>query len=136
MAIEDAVVLAECLSSAQSLSDIPQLLRLYEQLRMDRVHIVTDGARETVLTWHLPDGPEQQARDAKLLKSAPAKPPEKPSGEQSGLGAGATVKVTAENPNSWSDPLFQPWLFGFDAVADVSVVLLQMGEACPTDCLI
>lgn len=111
MAIEDAVVLAECLSSAVFLDDISQLLRLYERLRMDRVHIITNGARETVYVWHLPDGPEQEARDAKLLEPAEKLP--LPRGGEPG------VKV---NPNSWSDPSFQLWLFGFDAAADVSEV--------------
>lgn len=105
MAIEDAVVLAECLSVADSPQNITSSLRLYQSLRMDRVQIIAEGARETVHVWHLPDGPEQEARDGKLSRPA---------------SAAVEVRPGAKtNPNSWSDPVFQPWLFGFDAVADV-----------------
>ena len=102
MAIEDSVVLAECLSRVRMMDDIPILLGLYERLRMERVHIITAGARETADVWHLPDGAEQELRDASLKNTV----------KRSDL-------QTDRNANKYSDPSFQPWLFGFDAVADV-----------------
>ncbi|MCJ1305712.1 hypothetical protein MMC08_008528 [Hypocenomyce scalaris] len=110
MAIEDGVVLAECLSSACPLDNVPGLLKIYETLRMDRVHIITECARETTHIWHLPNGPEQEARDANLQHVAETATPDGKPG----------IRV---NPNSWSDPSFQPWLFGFDAVTDAKAQL-------------
>lgn len=109
MAIEDAVVIAECLAATTSWKDISRLLNLYEKLRKPRVRIITRGARKTVDIWHLPDGPEQEARDAKLEVDQVVQEP-----------AGLPSEIT-ENPNFWSDASFQPWLLGFDARADVSM---------------
>lgn len=103
MAIEDGVVIAECLARAKSKSEIPGLMRYFEQLRLDRCYIILDGARNNGKIWHLADGPEQQKRDERMRH-------------------GSTAKITEsspENPNKWSDPKFQPWMFGYDAFAHV-----------------
>ena len=64
-AIEDAGALAACL--ANSLADDPSsALRRYEALRLPRVSAVQAMARENAGRFHLPDGPEQCARDAAM----------------------------------------------------------------------
>jgi salicylate hydroxylase len=108
MAVEDAMVIAECLADAKDTQDVPSLLHLYEELRKDRTRIITDGARANVDIWHLPDGPEQEVRDNKLI-SATNDP-----------GEEVAEVESQRHPNSWNDPTFQPWLFGFDAVADAN----------------
>jgi salicylate hydroxylase len=62
-AIEDAAVLARCLSS---IDDPPAALRRYEDFRRDRTAEVQQAARQNAVLFHLPDGAEQQSRDARL----------------------------------------------------------------------
>lgn len=111
MAIEDAVVLAECLSTARNTHDVPMLLHLYEQLRKDRVTMIQEGSQETIRTWHLPDGPQQRARDCKLQSTINM--------VDDGPVFETRTRSSQQFPNSWNDPVFQPWLFGFDAIANV-----------------
>lgn len=106
MAVEDAVTLAECLRRASSPEDIPCLMRLYERFRMDRCYTILDGARNNGAIWHLPDGEEQRIRDERMKScSLPRE------------------GYNGDNPNKWSDPKFQPWMFGFDAREDVHTPL-------------
>jgi salicylate hydroxylase len=58
-AIEDAAVLAECVGSA----DLPAGLRRYEDVRRPRASRIQRMSWENNVGYHLPDGPEQRARD-------------------------------------------------------------------------
>ena len=51
------------------------------------------------VTHGYPDGPLQRERD-RLMKLAPF----------------------AGHPNAWADPVFQPWLWGYDAAAEANNV--------------
>jgi salicylate hydroxylase len=62
-AIEDAAVLARCLSR---IDDPPAALRRYEGFRRDRTAEVQQAARQNAVLFHLSDGAEQQSRDARL----------------------------------------------------------------------
>ena len=67
--IEDAAVLARCL--AASADDPEQALKRYEAARVERttrLQQISHGRRDIN---HLPDGPEQQARDTALAGSDP-----------------------------------------------------------------
>lgn len=69
-AIEDAVVLAMALGGA-SPAEVPEALLRYEEIRRpraSRVQEMSHGRRETN---HLPDGPEQRARDAAFAGQHP-----------------------------------------------------------------
>lgn len=103
MAVEDGVMLAACISRARSQADLPELVKHFVEMRRDRCYAILDGARNNGAIWHLPDGPEQQRRD-QGMRAGP-----KPAAE-----------LTEQNPNRWSDPKFQPWMFGYDASAEVS----------------
>ena len=62
-AIEDGVTLTACL---QKYDDIPEALAHYQALRLPRTAHVQSLAANNKIRFHLPDGPEQVARDAKM----------------------------------------------------------------------
>jgi 2-polyprenyl-6-methoxyphenol hydroxylase-like FAD-dependent oxidoreductase len=63
-AIEDAATLAAVL--AQSTADVPQALRRYESLRLPRTARIQGTAAGNKTRNHLPDGPQQRERDARM----------------------------------------------------------------------
>lgn len=70
-AVEDAFVLAECLAAAD---DPVNALRRYEQIRMNRAKDLQQSSAGAADTFYLPDGEEQQQRDARyatLLEELP-----------------------------------------------------------------
>jgi salicylate hydroxylase len=64
--IEDGATLAQCLQGLTSLSELAAGLSAYEQRRKERVTSIQVAARHQGVENHLPDGPEQQARDQRL----------------------------------------------------------------------
>ena len=62
-AIEDAAALAACLTDG---ADIPSALGRYESVRRARTARVQAISRGNGERFHLPDGPDQQARDAAM----------------------------------------------------------------------
>ncbi|MGI5193785.1 FAD-dependent monooxygenase [Streptomyces sp. CA-288835] len=67
--IEDAAVLARCL--AASADDPEQALKQYEAVRIERTTRLQQISHARRDLNHLPDGPEQQARDTALAGSDP-----------------------------------------------------------------
>jgi salicylate hydroxylase len=61
-AVEDAFVLAECLAGDPE--DVAAALRRYESIRMARAGELQSSSRAAAESFYLPDGEEQQARDA------------------------------------------------------------------------
>lgn len=68
-AIEDAAVLARCL--AGDLGNPPRALIRYERLRIPRTRRLQEVSHARSLTNHLPDGPEQRARDKSFAEADP-----------------------------------------------------------------
>jgi salicylate hydroxylase len=68
-AIEDGSTLAACLAKFGELG-IPETLRIYETLRLPRASRVQAMSRDNKTRFHLPDGPEQQARDGEMASGA------------------------------------------------------------------
>ena len=68
-AIEDAAVLARCL--AGDITDPAAALLRYEALRLPRTTRLQEASHERAHANHLPDGPEQQARDHALARADP-----------------------------------------------------------------
>jgi salicylate hydroxylase len=64
-AIEDAAVLAKCLERAEPDGINAALLR-YEEIRKPRATRCQEGSRSNRNVYHLPDGEDQQRRDADL----------------------------------------------------------------------
>ena len=68
-AIEDGVTLARCL--AANPADPAAALRRYEELRIPRTTRLQEVSRARAHVNHLPDGPEQRARDASFSGTDP-----------------------------------------------------------------
>lgn len=68
-AIEDAAALATCLATGPW--DPPAALARYERVRLPRATRVQEGSRGRIAHHHLPDGPQQQARDAAFTAEDP-----------------------------------------------------------------
>lgn len=66
-AIEDGATLAAVLSTMKD--DVPQALRRYEELRKPRATRLQEASAANRVRFHLPDGPEQQKRDAAMANS-------------------------------------------------------------------
>jgi salicylate hydroxylase len=69
-AVEDAEALAACLAGS-SPDAVPEALRRYEAMRLPRASQVQLMSRGREVQNHLPDGPEQQRRDATLGTGEP-----------------------------------------------------------------
>ena len=63
-AIEDGAALTTCL--VQGATDVPAALGRYEAVRLPRATRLQELSRRNKTRFHLPDGPDQEARDAEL----------------------------------------------------------------------
>lgn len=95
-ALEDAAVLAGLLARIESKSQIHDALKITESLRKWRSTQIVQGSTNARTIFHMPDGPDQVARDAELKVDPPR------------LGC----------PNRWADPTFRDFLFSYDAFAE------------------
>jgi salicylate hydroxylase len=66
MALEDAVTLAECLERAGVSKDIPEVLGSFQKIRQPRCRRVQEWSAAKGHRATLPDGIDQQSRDANL----------------------------------------------------------------------
>ncbi|WP_313954110.1 FAD-dependent monooxygenase [Accumulibacter sp.] len=66
-AIEDGATLAVCLSKVDA-RDVPDALRRYETLRQPRASRIQALSAKNKTRFHLPDGPDQEERDAELAR--------------------------------------------------------------------
>jgi 2-polyprenyl-6-methoxyphenol hydroxylase-like FAD-dependent oxidoreductase len=71
-AIEDGAALAACLAAGAN--DPAAALRRYEELRLPRVTRLQQMSRANKYRYHMPDGPEQQARDAEWARAGDRSP--------------------------------------------------------------
>ncbi|GBE85599.1 FAD-dependent monooxygenase OpS4 [Sparassis crispa] len=103
MAIEDAAVLGKLLSHLSSVVQLTPLLHAYEALRLPRTAATQASSRLNQTIFHLPDGPEQRARDAAMHTAMEAEL------------AGSTTDKGDGNPNQWADQNKNEAQFGYDA---------------------
>jgi salicylate hydroxylase len=66
-AIEDGATLAACL---RKVDDVATALQLYEKLRLPRASRLQNMSQTNKTRFHLPDGPEQQQRDAHMARGS------------------------------------------------------------------
>ncbi|KIW72870.1 hypothetical protein PV04_01033 [Phialophora macrospora] len=95
-AVEDGAVLGHLFEKVERRSQVPDLLAIYESVRKPRTtRVVTGSSHLGREIFHLHDGPRQRERDRQMLawNDAPFE------GYQ----------------NRWRDPVFQKFLFGYDA---------------------
>lgn len=81
------------LSIIPSRHAIPEALRAYEMSRKPRAEAIQQSGMANRTILHLPDGPEQEARDKQFLAS----------------------RSSAANPDKWADAETQKLLWGWDA---------------------
>jgi salicylate hydroxylase len=65
-AIEDGATLTACLVD----TDVVEALRRYETLRLPRATRLQELSAANKTRFHLPDGPEQEARDAEMARGS------------------------------------------------------------------
>ncbi|KAM3069221.1 hypothetical protein ACMFMG_010737 [Clarireedia jacksonii] len=97
MGIEDAAVLIELFSRLSSKSQIPDLLAIYERIRNPRAQEMKRRSASMRNVFALHNGPEQQERDRQIKEHAPFH----------------------GYPLPWMDPVFQNWLYSYDAKQEV-----------------
>ncbi|KAI1759189.1 FAD/NAD(P)-binding domain-containing protein [Hypoxylon sp. FL1150] len=100
-AIEDGAVLGRLLGHIQRKEQIGEVLKMYEELRKPRGEAIVKEALGQRDIFHMLDGPKQRERDEILLSQM-----------------GKEIKE-APFPIRWCCPQVQPWLFGYDACAEV-----------------
>lgn len=99
-AVEDGTVLGLLLGHVKSRDQVGQALKMYEKLRKARGEAVVKETFKQRHDFHLPDGPEQEARDSLFLSM---------------LGK----ELKGPFPSRWTCPEVQPWLYGYDAFKEV-----------------
>ena len=104
--VEDGAVLGLLLAPERftSKAQLSETLRLFQQLRKARGEGIARETFKQRKVIHLRDGPEQECRDAVMLK-------------QLGKDLHGTF------PSRWTCPEVQPWLFGYDANKEVEVAM-------------
>ncbi|CAE7183515.1 unnamed protein product [Rhizoctonia solani] len=114
MAVEDAVVLGGLLSGVGRLDDLPRLLREYQDLRLPRTAESQKSARLNQFIFHLPDGPEQLARDGDMSQAMEWEQAWL-SREKGKNGVLKEERIWAGNMNQWADQTKNKLQFGYDA---------------------
>ncbi|KAN0112779.1 FAD/NAD(P)-binding domain containing protein [Hyaloscypha variabilis] len=99
MALEDSIVLGECLSriTSKCSAEKQMALRVYENCRKDRTEMVVQRGNLQQYLYHLHDGPEQEERDRRM-RMIPTPPGE---------------------ALAWRDPELAPKLLGYDHLKEV-----------------
>ncbi|KAI9712613.1 MAG: hypothetical protein M1812_006793 [Candelaria pacifica] len=98
-AVEDGAVLGSLFSKIESKTQLRDILTIYENLRKGRTTRVVEGSTALRRIFHMHDGEQQRERDRQLTQEAPFE----------------------GYPNRWADPVFQKWLFAYDADKEVEV---------------
>ena len=120
MAIEDAAVLGNLFSRLSHPSQIAPLLHAYQSLRLKRTADTQASSRLNQHIFHLPDGPEQEARDADMRAAMEA---------EFRMLRGEPVDVTLEgSKNQWADRKKNMMQFGYDADAVADRWWAEVGE--------
>ncbi|PIL32082.1 hypothetical protein GSI_06787 [Ganoderma sinense ZZ0214-1] len=107
MAIEDAAVLGNLLSRLAHPVQLPVLLQAYQDLRLPRTTNAQNQSRLNQTIFHLPDGPEQEQRDADMRKAAEY--------ELRGVAASKDSQALEGSVNQWADESKSRDQFGHDA---------------------
>ncbi|TFK47446.1 FAD/NAD(P)-binding domain-containing protein [Heliocybe sulcata] len=111
MALEDGAVLGNLFSRLTDRAQLPALIHAYEHLRLPRASATQASARLNQKIFHLPDGPQQQARDAEMRQAMRME-----LGQEIGsVGAGGNEG----NANQWADKKKSALQFGYDADEEV-----------------
>jgi salicylate hydroxylase len=69
-AIEDGAALAACLAAVTDPAAVAGALRHYERVRLPRASRLQAISGDNKARFHLPDGPQQEQRDAQMVAGA------------------------------------------------------------------
>ncbi|KAI0139057.1 FAD binding domain protein [Hypoxylon sp. NC0597] len=97
--LEDGAVLGRLLKYVTSRDKLAPALEMYQQLRKARGEAIAEEALGQRDSFHMPDGPEQEQRDAVFLECL-------------------NKELPPHFPSRWTCPSVQPWLWGYDAVVE------------------
>ena len=116
MSFEDGAVLGHCLDRLTSKATVEKkhALAIYEACRRERTEKVVARGNVQQYLYHLHDGPEQEARDAKMRAFAAMEVAG--SAEPAALPEGC---VAGDDPLAWRTNGVGSWLLHYDSVADV-----------------
>ena len=128
MAIEDGAVLGNLLSRLTHPSQLPALLQAYEDLRLPRTAETQNQSRLNQKIFHLPDGPEQEARDADMRRAAEVELRRL----RSGGAGGAAAEAFQGSANQWADAKKSEVQFMYDADEAAERWWREGGEAVVT----
>lgn len=100
--IEDGAVLGLLLSGKNftDKSELPASLKMFEKLRKARGEGIVRETFKQRKDFHMRDGAEQEERDQRMLRQ---------------LGQ----ELQGAFPSRWTCPVVQPWLYGYNAFAEV-----------------
>ncbi|KAI0759543.1 FAD/NAD-P-binding domain-containing protein [Trametes elegans] len=122
MAIEDAAVLGNLLSRLREPAQLRPLLQAYEGLRLPRTAETQRQSRLNQTIFHLPDGPEQEARDAGMRQAMEAEL------RMVREGAAPGADALEGSPNQWADRKKNEAQFAYDADAAAERWWRESGE--------
>ncbi|KAJ6181256.1 hypothetical protein N7519_011717 [Penicillium mononematosum] len=106
-AVEDGAVLGLILGHLRSKDQLPKALKMYEDLRKSRGDAIVKETFKQRDSFHMADGPDQEARDKIFLSQ---------------LGKS---QLQGPFPSKWTCPQVQPWLYGYDAFDIVEKAVLK-----------
>ena len=119
MTIEDAEVLGRCVARCQTFGDLKGAVAAYEEIRKTRCERVQQMARDNATIFSLPDGPEQEARDANLGRATTALLQELEYGKE-------VRKPKPDISKPYPHPEVVMWLYGYDAAAETDNYFQRM----------
>ncbi len=122
MAIEDAAVLGNLLSRLSHPAQLKPLLQAYENLRLPRTAETQRQSRLNQTIFHLPDGPEQEQRDADMRKATEAELRRWREGKR------AADEKLAGSANQWADEDKNIAQFAYDADAAAERWWAEVGQ--------
>ncbi|KIV79446.1 hypothetical protein PV11_07008 [Exophiala sideris] len=105
-ACEDAASLGVLLSSISSKDEVPLALKAYEKAQKARAEHIQQSCLSTRAALHLPDGPEQEARDKKFQ----------------------ALSQGGDSDDKWNDPQTQQFLWEWDAEVKAEEAWKGMGD--------
>lgn len=123
MALEDAAVLGSLLSHLSSRTQLPFFLKAFEKLRHTRASKTQASSRLNQHVFHLPDGPDQEARDNDM-SAAMAIELARNDDDVEEVGA-----ENEGNANQWADHKKNIEQFSYDADAVADQWWRDEGEA-------
>lgn len=109
MAVEDAAVLGNLLSRISSPNELTPLLRAYQFIRHGRASATQMDSRMNQHIFHLPDGPQQEARDASMRAAM------EEARKEARLGADEDADGCVGSANLWGDRNRNMLAFDYDA---------------------